>query len=100
MTKKTDEELNNTFLTMLGCFNFERVREHMLATNWTWNGSDVPSYQQMTDMCLYLFSRALKEYRKYGKRVESSSGGFQVTISKRGRITLSFVVANIDSDDL
>jgi len=99
--RKTENELKDTFSRMVNFFDFEKVREAMREMNWTWtNDTDPPSIDDMKGMCWRLFNASLYNCLFHKARSTSSSGGFQVEISKKGNIALRFLIDDISDSDL
>lgn len=100
MAKKTREELNKTFKEVMSEFNFKLVERHMTNTDWHWFGIGVPTVKHIKSRAEDLFNHIVSDYLEYYKKVECSSGGLALVITKNGNIKLSFVVESISSADL
>ena len=101
MRKKSTEELTNNFKRAVDLFDYEKIRIHMVTVNHKWYTlGGTPTISQMKEMSWNLFDAAKEAYVKEKKiDVTASSGGFEVSISRRGDIVLRFVLSQIDSLD-
>lgn len=94
-------ELAKKFYAVLDAFDFDKVHMAMEAMGWTWGMEEehrVPKISEMRDMCSELFGYALDVYSQKKKAVSSSSGGFKVSISKKGSVKVSFILAETRYD--
>lgn len=87
-------------------FNFKHVHDFMKKTNWVWCGEHVnrenrvPTIKEMRLCAKDLLRTCVKNWIDHPHKMSSSTGGFVVSITKKGRLSLAFVVEEMTSYDI
>jgi hypothetical protein len=87
-------------------FNFKHVHEVMKKSNWVWCGehvnfeSHVPTIKEMRLCAKDLLRTCVKNWINHPHKMSSSTGGFVASITKKGRLSLAFVVEEMTSYDI
>lgn len=87
-------------------FNFKHVHEIMKKSNWVWCGehvnyeSHVPSIKEMRLCAKDLLRTCVKNWINHPHKMSTSTGGFVASITKKGRLSLAFVVEEMTSYDI
>jgi hypothetical protein len=77
-------------------FDFEKVHGVMELLDWKWctkTGFKVPSVSQMVILCHKLFEDCYKELEQRSYPIETSTGGFTVSVDTEGHVGLKFTLA-------
>lgn len=91
------EIATSNFETALERFDFNRVAVCMKALNWTWLGqSQPPSLKNMLYTVRHLFEADLVSIEEDGREHNWSTGGFRVSVTLDNRVTIEFIVEDID----
>ena len=73
-------------------FDFTRVHEAMKALNWEYRNEGVPDTETLRQTARELLEDAIELRDKDNMKAQSSTGGFTAKCSKKGRLTLRFVL--------
>lgn len=92
-----EERLDDNFRIALDQLKFDYIHKVMVFLNWTWRGDkESPSEEQMRKSITGLYKNA-KKYMEKDKLCACSSGGFEVTIYKTGKVIISFILTYTES---
>lgn len=87
-------------------FNFKHVHEIMKKSNWVWCGEHVkrenrvPTIKEMRLCAKDLLRTCIKSWIEQPHKMSTSTGGFVASITKKGRLTLAFIVEEMTSYDI
>ena len=87
-------------------FNFKHVHDFMKKTNWVWCGEHVnrenrvPTIKEMRLCAKDLLRTCVRSWIEHPHKMSSSTGGFVASITKKGRLSLAFVVEEMTSYDI
>ena len=73
-------------------FDFTKVHEAMKALDWQYRNEGVPSTETLKETARELLKDAIGLRDKGSTKAQSSTGGFTAKCSKKGRLTLRFVL--------
>lgn len=87
-------------------FDFRRVHDFMKKSEWTWVGDGtnhecrVPTVKEMRKVAKHLLRTCVQKWIENHHKLSTGTGGFYASISKKGRLKLSFIVEEMSSYDI
>lgn len=73
-------------------FDFTKVHEAMKALDWEYRDKGIPDTETLRETARHLLQEAIKLRNKGDVKAQVSTGGFTAKCSKKGHLTLRFVL--------